>query len=59
MNLDQRELGEIRHHNAPEALPAWPCPICGINLREHTSEMITECTRRVRKNRAEKVKIYR
>ena len=57
--LDQRETEEIRHHNAPEAMPAWPCPTCGISLREHTSEMITECTRRVQKNRAAKVKICR
>jgi len=36
----------------PEAMPAWPCPTCGISLREHTGEMITECTRRLKKNRA-------
>jgi len=36
----------------PEAMPAWPCPACGMNLREHTNAMIKGCTRRVKKLRA-------
>jgi hypothetical protein len=31
----------------PEAMPSWLCPACGINLREHTSDMIKECTHAV------------
>jgi len=51
MNPDQSELEEMRRHNDPESMPNLPCPNCGINLREHTSEMIKECTVKVREGK--------
>jgi len=46
--LDPSELEEMRLHNAPEAMPGLPCPAYGINLRNHTLEMLNECTRKQR-----------
>jgi hypothetical protein len=40
------ELEILSHPHG--TMPGWECPACGINLREHTSEMIEECSRRVR-----------
>jgi hypothetical protein len=47
---------ELEHEEEilPEAMPAWICPACGINLREHTSEMIKECTRKVREKKLDR-----
>jgi len=44
MTLEQRELEELLYSTVPDAMPAWPCPTCGANLREHTQEMIDDCT---------------
>jgi len=53
MNLEQRELEEVLYHAVPDAMPSWPCAVCGINLREHTQEMIEGCTRGTRENRVD------
>ena len=50
-HLSTLEL-EMQSQMLAEAMPPWPCPTCGISLRVHTSKMLTECTRRVKKNRA-------
>jgi hypothetical protein len=41
-----------RQSQIPEAMPAWPCPACGLSLKEHTREMIMECTHKVREGKA-------
>ena len=38
---------EVQSRIPPEAMPSWLCSACGISLREHTTEMIKQCTRRV------------
>jgi len=48
MTVEQRELEEMLYGAVPDAMPAWPCVVCGMNLREHTQDMIDDCTLRVR-----------
>jgi hypothetical protein len=38
---------EVQSRISPEAMPSWLCSACGISLREHTTEMVKRCTRRV------------